>query len=111
MKIFIVDDSAAIRERLRDALESIPNVEFTGEADNENEALEKISRKKQEPAGRGDTGFHVGKRQQPEPDATHQTSVSGVPGDRTDKQHLSAISEEVHGRGGRLFHGQIKGYR
>lgn len=44
MKIFIVDDSAAIRERLRDALESIPNVEFTGEADNENEALEKISR-------------------------------------------------------------------
>lgn len=44
MKVFIVDDSAAIRERLRDMLERIPNVEFTGEADNENEALQKISR-------------------------------------------------------------------
>lgn len=43
MKIFIVDDSAAIRERLRDMLERIPNVEFTGEADNEDEALQKIS--------------------------------------------------------------------
>jgi DNA-binding NarL/FixJ family response regulator len=44
MKIFIVDDSAAIRERLRDMLERIPDVEFTGDADNENEALQKISR-------------------------------------------------------------------
>ena len=44
MKVFIVDDAAAIRERLRDMLEGTPGVEFAGEADNEDAAMQTISR-------------------------------------------------------------------
>ena len=44
MRVFIVEDSAAIRERLRDMLESIPHVELAGEADNENDAMRDICR-------------------------------------------------------------------
>lgn len=39
-----MEDSAAIRERLRDMLERIPHVELAGEADNENDAMRDICR-------------------------------------------------------------------
>lgn len=42
MRVFVVEDSAAIRERLRGLLASIPNVELVGEVDNEAEAVRSI---------------------------------------------------------------------
>lgn len=39
-----MEDSAEIRERLRDMLESILHVELAGEADNENDAMRDICR-------------------------------------------------------------------
>lgn len=42
MRVFVVEESAVIRERLRNMLESIPGVELAGEVDNEAEAVRSI---------------------------------------------------------------------
>jgi DNA-binding NarL/FixJ family response regulator len=42
MKVFVVEESAVIRERLRGMLESIPGVELAGEVDSEAEAVRSI---------------------------------------------------------------------
>ena len=39
MRILIVEHSAVIRERLRDMLQKIPNIELAGEADNVGDAV------------------------------------------------------------------------
>lgn len=44
MRIFLVEDSPAIRELLIDHLTSIPGVELGGVADNESDAYESLSR-------------------------------------------------------------------
>jgi DNA-binding NarL/FixJ family response regulator len=42
MRIFIIEDSTEVRERLRDMLQRISHVELVGEAENENEAVRSI---------------------------------------------------------------------
>lgn len=42
MKIFLVEDSAVIRERLRGMIAAIPDIELAGEADNEADAVRGI---------------------------------------------------------------------
>ena len=42
MKVFLVEDSPVIRERLRSMIASIPNIELAGEADNEIDAVRGI---------------------------------------------------------------------
>lgn len=39
MRVFVVENSAVIRERLRDMLNSIPDIKLVGEVDNETEAV------------------------------------------------------------------------
>jgi DNA-binding NarL/FixJ family response regulator len=46
MKIFIVDDSELVVERVRALLSNIEGVEFTGQATNANDAVEAIERLK-----------------------------------------------------------------
>jgi len=42
MKVFLVEDSKAVRERLRGMLANIPDIELVAEADNEEEAIQGI---------------------------------------------------------------------
>jgi len=44
MKVFIVEDSEALRERLSRAISSIPHVEVIGFADNAPDALDRIAK-------------------------------------------------------------------
>lgn len=46
MKVFIVEDSEALRERLSRAISSIPHVEVIGYADNALEAMNRIAQAK-----------------------------------------------------------------
>ena len=42
MRVFVVEDSAVIRERLREMLGNIPGIELAGEVDNEADAMQII---------------------------------------------------------------------
>ena len=46
MKVFIVDDSAIVAERLRSLLAEIEGVEFVGQAQNESDAIKSIMKLK-----------------------------------------------------------------
>lgn len=43
MRVFVIEESDVIRERLRDMLEGIPGIELAGEVDNLTDALNSIS--------------------------------------------------------------------
>jgi DNA-binding NarL/FixJ family response regulator len=42
MKVFLVEDSQAVRERIRGMLACIPDIELVAEADNEDDAMQGI---------------------------------------------------------------------
>ena len=95
MKVYVVDDSPLVRERLVSLLSEVAGVEVVGSADNAEEGIAGISMKQPDVGHPGHTDA-IGKRHFRPGGDQEERRVSYS--HHADELSLPPVSQEVHGR-------------